>query len=702
MVSDPASDRSSDPVQAFRDYIDYLSGEHLHDGLDGHNNARRFVCRAALASYWTIDKIREVLGPERFFQDQDISLDIHTFQLLILSILCHIGQPLYITVFVRNQVTDARLPLFPALFQDGRWPQDPQSLRTWGLFSERQWAFCPLIFGARGNKVPIDLVLPIRSMIELNVRSGSLSTSIYKVSLYRCCNRWSTDDVVFKILDSRAGHLWKNETDIYSSLFSSPDNDLSSTRYREEGSDLGIPTVGLSSVAGYFGSYVLQTRCNWPQSTGKGTQLTVLDRVDESPSRGELVVPKYIIVLEYACGGTLTEFCQQNMPLLSSPAQRDKLAFWHQMFNILPGLHAIHRLSITHRDVKGTNILYTGAPIHNTGEPCFKLADFGFGDLGGGGEVARRGTRASRRGNQIYSRFWFQSSPMLLSTLFWVWLPCQVRSILDTHYLTASPECCGVHSHPVQWTSRPQPYTPAADIWALGCLFSDTLVKCRLGQESVERYWKQRILENGSTPLRNLEWDSGFHDGRNRLSTVDDMHREALDGCADDDVLHIVSRLVLGWMLQPLERRELVDAWQLRCLWVQAVSARRSISADSIITTTACDAVVFYDANSRIIVYHSNLHFILNRRMQRSRQPSPFIVFLIASPPGDPGSDATPPTHRPILSRWPRCTLRVSTGSMYFRNATRSASASMTRTGITICCLGSTAKRVRMSHFEHT
>ena len=142
--------------------------------------------------------------------------------------------------------------------------------------------------------------------------------------------------------------------------------------------------------------------------------------------------------------------------------------------------------------------------------------------------------------------------------------PCTVLNPVSP---TVAPECTRGPKYEEELPA-PEPFTPWADIWALGCVFSDMLVRCRFGEEGVTEYRQRRRRETHETPLKDSEWVSGFHDGVKRLSCVDEMHQRVLEGCPGDHFLHVVSRLTLE-MLQPREKREKYSAGRIRSRWLR-------------------------------------------------------------------------------------------------------------------------------------
>jgi hypothetical protein len=105
---------------------------------------------------------------------------------------------------------------------------------------------------------------------------------------------------------------------------------------------------------------------------------------------------------------------------------------------------------------------------------------------------------------------------------------------------------------------------PAADIWALGAVFSDVLVWSTLGETGRENYRLKRQAEISlQRQLREREIDACFHNGEERLKAVDKFHSLALQYRRQrDDVSPHMSNLILESML--IDCRERRTAMQIR------------------------------------------------------------------------------------------------------------------------------------------
>lgn len=118
-------------------------------------------------------------------------------------------------------------------------------------------------------------------------------------------------------------------------------------------------------------------------------------------------------------------------------------------------------------------------------------------------------------------------------------------------------------------TTLPSSYDKEGDIWSMGCVFSEMLVRSSLGQEGVERYREARAAQHRDE-FNRPAGPQAFHALGGRLQCVEQFHAEVLARHPDDDVLRAVSEVVLDFMLQPLEERA-KDALAIRQDWISRV-----------------------------------------------------------------------------------------------------------------------------------
>lgn len=298
-------------MEAFRDYIDNQFGDHARIVLDGQSWALQFAYRPSMGSHWTLERIQDVLqndgrlqSKQTLDQNRASSKEVVTYDLL----------PRQLEGF-NNKLNRCR---------------HPQSIQTWERLSFLKCTFDPLVIGSEVlSQLFMSRILPVRRIAKLHVTQGNIGTAMYRVRLHRYCSPLGSTDVVFKCFDSGTKKLFENEARIYAKI---------------------AQTASADSVTRYFGSFVMPTCGDWPHNTRDA------ERNVTSASRGtktlggqpccETTGKTHVLVLEYAAGGTLIQFCQRNARLLTLPGWKHGLVFWHQMFNILLGLDVIHKLGM--------------------------------------------------------------------------------------------------------------------------------------------------------------------------------------------------------------------------------------------------------------------------------------------------------------------------------------------------------------------
>lgn len=142
------------------------------------------------------------------------------------------------------------------------------------------------------------------------------------------------------------------------------------------------------------------------------------------------------------------------------------------------------------------------------------------------------------------------------------------KRTLTNQSLQGAPECHGADE--IEQVA-PRLYKKAADIWSLGCLFSNMLIRSGLGEEGVNMYRDARVAENRDTIMAKYAPEC-FHNGVGRLKCVDEFHTKALQKYPDDDVLLAVSNTILDHMLRPRDERE-ADALTIRGSWLNRINA---------------------------------------------------------------------------------------------------------------------------------
>ena len=255
----------------------------------------------------------------------------------------------------------------------------------------------------------------------------------------------------------------------------------------------------------------------------------------------------YNLVFEYANRGNLADFFRLN----NCPSNADELVqFWTNLINILHGLHRFHQhktigtgtLGGIHQDLHSQNILLSdieaSEPAISTPQPSArfafapKLADFGNSHV--------------------------RVAPTETDVMDY---PGQAR--YDHQTAAESPEQSDIHQprnrDAPHFNGGPDTVTPRSDIWALGVVFSQAIIWSVLGAKGMREYADMCLQEgNQSDDGRghndvHFGSDGSFHDGVNALRAVKAMHRTAVAGKKDWDVL--TSRIV-----EIVERHMLVRA----------------------------------------------------------------------------------------------------------------------------------------------
>jgi serine/threonine protein kinase len=332
--------------------------------------------------------------------------DIRTNFLEVFSILCYINHSVYINHFITREIDDKRLLASPAR---QRGPSDDAGFfRACSEAYKAQWKFKPLTFDTivHRRELPMERILPIVYETPL---SGPISDDseavVYKVSVHPCCmdpdmrSIANSNELVFKMFNP--GHiddldLWQNEINAYNVIVNSPGGSLL------PGTSNRLPSTAIASsafnyVVKYLGSFIRTREID----TANNDENPHLYHGDDNKAieRNDLRGRTQIIMLEYAPGGSLADFCEQHIDLIKSPAKSKRLDFWCHMFHLLQALAVVHNLGgyvlglllstktaskltsspRTHQDIRPSNILYMrkDGTLGSRERPCFKLADFG-------------------------------------------------------------------------------------------------------------------------------------------------------------------------------------------------------------------------------------------------------------------------------------------------------------------------------------
>lgn len=223
------------------------------------------------------------------------------------------------------------------------------------------------------------------------------------------------------------------------------------------------------------------------------------------------------LVLEYVEGGHLFDYMQQTPP---PQTNKDIHALWTSIVGILKGCHHIHQWTqhpqfaetsrLVHQDLKPQNILIVKGPSSRYDfDP--KVADFGCS------HVLKDPQKLSpdRHGNPTYS----------------------------------APECS---HHAPDLFPGPDVFTPAADIFALGCILSEVAAWVAEGIDMIETYRSWRQEEIARNPhFADSAYSEGFHNGADVLQAFPMLQNYITTSCPGDlvtsEILHVVgSHMLVG------------------------------------------------------------------------------------------------------------------------------------------------------------
>ncbi|KAH6869673.1 kinase-like domain-containing protein [Thelonectria olida] len=443
-------------------------------GRNGYDASVPYITRSALAEYWWEDRVREILN------NCGIHEHAHTIvrsYLRIFSILVYIGMPQAIGLFTERQLRDDYLPI---IGHPADWPDDLPNRDVLHEFHDYQWAFCPLQFSdgyMHKRRLAPRMILPVSFKERLNQDlGGGDAAAVWRVEIDGECNQGVLPEgpVVFKIYhDEETKNQFDTEANTYTDL----------------------PKTHPEYITACYGSFI---------QNGKST-----------------------IILEYAPGGTLLDFCTSTNP----PGDiQETEKFWVALFKLLHALHFIHNIfsndplsvvwSTTHHDIKPENILVFPQGQDSKYDVKLKLADFGLASIRPKLAGAPSTPAPTKSGNRMYT----------------------------------APECCD--QYPVHYHA-PKKVLPISDVWALGAVFSETLIWTAWDTKGRNDYSRRRQAEIFEIErLKGSGYDACFHDGVSRLDAVDQVHNEAIQETNKTETLsQAISEVILDYMLLPSKDR---------------------------------------------------------------------------------------------------------------------------------------------------
>ncbi|KAF5633819.1 serine threonine kinase [Fusarium tjaetaba] len=458
------------------DHFHQHIAENLREGINGDGEKVPYVIPSALDNYWTERRVDIILNSQQPPVASSPDMIISDFP-RVFSILTHIGRSQEIEWLCSHVkgLDDSRLPFDETCFPPTcQWASD---------FLREQWMFIPLFFPPDkifSRVVHPKTILPVTYKRQLTQRRGGRDTAtLWEVQVHSGGSLTALEDqpVVFKVYEGAGTEdLYKAETDVY----------------------LKLRRKNNKYITKHLASFSFQ---------GKR---------------------KYIIVLEYAAGGSLKDFFQNTLPPVSPNEFR---LLWSRLLHLLDALNVLHDLyrpdgapvwflAGVHQDIQPANILvFPEKDKDSRFDVKFKLTDFGLAEIGrvsaSGGKLA-----TENRGNRMY----------------------------------ISPESFANFS--VQNTVRTD-LPPTADIWALGAVFSDVLVWSICGEPGREEYRRRRRAEISSQRhMKERDHDACFHDGVDRLAAVEESHKLALqDKRGSDRISPYMSKVILDYMLTGVDER---------------------------------------------------------------------------------------------------------------------------------------------------
>lgn len=361
-------------AQAFQSYVNSHQGEHVHNGFNGWGETRRFFCLTGLTEYWTDTKISEELGLKDFPLLNDFLVrKIMRSYIRIFSTLCYVGYSAQILEFViQSHIADVNLPfLAPAEIGIQPTRKDFASRHFWASFYQAQWRFTPVEFGEKihQGRLPVDQILPIRNREKLPVRTGMVDVSIYKVSLYPCCNHLPEDEVVFKTFNTqlspkKLADIYATEAATYARLCGQMSPKLKASNGSHTGDrDRALCFEYPEGVIKCFGSFSYHhldiniydkgqhgISLSGETDAGTGFNSWCTEREaqieDRKGDKREMFIWTDFVILKYAAGGSLVDFVRSNASLLSSSKWSDQRSLWCQLFNILLGLESMRKWNL--------------------------------------------------------------------------------------------------------------------------------------------------------------------------------------------------------------------------------------------------------------------------------------------------------------------------------------------------------------------
>lgn len=232
------------------------------------------------------------------------------------------------------------------------------------------------------------------------------------------------------------------------------------------------------------------------------------------------------LLLQFPDKGSLEEYFRKETP----PSRgQDIISFWEGLFQLIKGLKTIHSVRGSHQNINPDSVVVISNGASATSDYQLKFADFGKGDanMNEGQDVSIYGS------------------------------PESFVSLADGEESRAPWE---------------------ADIWSLGCLYSEAAMWIADGYKGLLDYREQRTSE---TERISFQGGSCFHDGKRVLGSVLEAHRDIEDRLRRSDY---ITKDVLDSMIDEMLWEE--DRPNAKALWrkVEMVlqRARQKLPSDEV------------------------------------------------------------------------------------------------------------------------
>lgn len=242
--------------------------------------------------------------------------------------------------------------------------------------------------------------------------------------------------------------------------------------------------------------------------------------------------------MEWVAGGDLLQYFETQRPPQTS---EEIIDFWDSLAKLNVGLHRIHqvilpgdrsdRYQLVHQDIKPDNILLDTSTGSRTYQFSPIIADLGHSHIRHVREDTSVTPVIDRRGNQEY---------------------CAPESSHHSGFRRTGPNS-------ITWE---------ADIFSAGAVFSDAVSWVARGKDGRDEYLRCRREELEKTEgFANSGYETAFHDGSERLSSVDAMHRDIRSSLPSHDkitarVLDIIENHMLVLPNDRLRAKLLYDKFE--------------------------------------------------------------------------------------------------------------------------------------------